>query len=268
MAVSRSPSADLKLRAGLAAVALVAFAWAWPAPRSSADEIGPTLADSADAARGLVRAVTQAMISTELPVQLQKIAFKEGEAFKKGDIIVEFDCRRQQAEFASAEAQHREMRLTFENNKILSKSQAVGRHEVELSETRVARAAAEAEALRVRLDQCKLVAPFDGRVLELGLHELETAQPGKAYIGIIADGELEIDLIVPADWVRDVKVGTELTFAVDESKSTHAIVVKRTGAAIDPLSQTAKLVASFKGSADGVMSGMSGSAERPPPSGN
>ena len=108
-----------------------------------------------------------------------------------------------------------------------------------------------------------MTAPFDGHVLELGIHEHETAQPGKPYIGIIADGELEIDLIVPADWVRDVKVGSELKFAVDESKSAHTIVVKRVGAAIDPLSQTAKLVAAFSGSAEGVMPGMSGSAERP-----
>ena len=266
MAASRSPSADHRARRGWLAAAVLGAAWLLPVPVAPADEL--YLAAPDGAARGLVRAVTQAMISTELPVQVQKIGFKEGEAFKKGELLVDFDCRRQRAELASAEAQHREMRLTFDNNKVLRQSQAVGRHEVDLSEARVAKAAAEAEALRVRLDQCTLMAPFDGRVLELGIHEHETAQPGKPYIGIIADGELEIDLIVPAEWVRDVKIGTELEFAVDESKSAHAIVIRRTGAAIDPLSQTAKLVAAFKGTAEGVMPGMSGSAERPPSSGN
>lgn len=208
-----------------------------------------------------MRAVTQAMISTELPVPVAKIGFKEGEAFHKGDLLVEFDCRRQRAELASAEAQQREMKLTFENIKVLLKSQAAGRHEADISEARLAKAAAESEALRVRLDQCKLIAPYDGRVLELTLHERETAQPGKPYIGIIDDGALEIDLIVPAEWLRRVRVGSPLRFAVDESQSVHDAAIRRIGAAIDPLSQTAKLVAAFTVPVPGVMPGMSGTAE-------
>lgn len=264
MAASSLPT-DRK-RSPVAALALLAAAASIPLSDVCAQS--PAALDADGTARGLVRSVTQAMISTELPAQVSKIGFKEGEAFKKGDLLVEFDCRRQKAEYASAAAQHREMLLTFENNKVLRQSQAVGRHEVDLSEARVAKAAAEAEALRVRLDQCSLTAPFDGRVLELGLHELETAQPGKPYISIIADGDLEIDLIVPADWMRDVHVGSELTFSVDESKSVHPIIIKRTGASIDPLSQTAKLVAAFSGPAPEVMPGMSGSAGLPASTGN
>ena len=213
--------------------------------------------------RGLVRALTQALISTEFTSPVTKIGFKEGEKFRQGDLLVEFDCRRQRAELASSEAQHREMKLVFENNKLLRQSQAVGRNELEISEARLQKAAAELESLRVRLDQCVLRAPFDGRVSELGIHELETPQPGKAYIGIIADGDLEIDLIVPADWLVDVGIDTPLKFSVDESRAVYDIVVKRLGAAIDPLSQTAKIVAAFTAPVPGVMPGMSGTAERP-----
>lgn len=212
--------------------------------------------------RGLVRALTQAMITTEFNAAVSKVAFKEGERFARGDTLVEFDCRRQRAELASSEAQHREMQLIFDNNKLLRQSQAVGRNELEISEARLQKAAAELEGLRVRLDQCVLKAPFDGRVSELGIHELETPQPGKPYIGIIADGELEIDLIVPAAWLADVGVNSQLKFAVDERHTVHDIVVKRLGAAIDPLSQTAKIVAGFMAPAPGVMPGMSGTAER------
>lgn len=225
--------------------------------------IEPTQTASETPVRGLVRALTQAMISTEFTAPVSKIGFKEGERFQRGDLLVEFDCRRQRAELASSEAQHREMRLVFENNKLLRQSQAVGRNELEISEARLQKAAAEVEALRVRLDQCVLKAPFDGRVSELGIHELETPQPGKAYIGIIADGELEIDLIVPADWLADVGIGTQLRFSVDESRAVYDVVVKRLGAAIDPLSQTAKIVAAFTATVPGVMPGMSGTAERP-----
>ena len=224
----------------------------------------PQPAISETPVRGLVRALTQAMISTEFTSPVATIGFKEGERFKRGEVLVAFDCRRQRAELASSEAQQREMMLSFENNKLLRQSQAVGRTELDISEARAQKASAEVEALRVRLDQCVLKAPFDGRVSELGIHELETPQPGKPYIGIIADGELEIDLIVPAAWLATVGVGTQLQFAIDEVHSRHEIVIRRMGAAIDPLSQTAKIVAAFAEPAPGVMPGMSGTALTPP----
>ena len=42
------------------------------------------------------------------------------------------------------------MRLTLDSNVHLEKHQAIGRHDVEISKSRVAKAAAEAEALPVQ----------------------------------------------------------------------------------------------------------------------
>jgi membrane fusion protein, multidrug efflux system len=211
--------------------------------------------------RGIIRAVETAMISTELTLRIAKIAFLEGERFKKGDVLVEFDCRRPRAELAAAEAQHHEMKLTLDNNRVLQRAQAVGRHDLDVSASRVAKAAAEAEALRVRLDQCRVVAPYDGRVLDLSLHALETPQPGKPFIGIVAENNLEIDLVVPSQWVRWLAVEAPLTFSVDETGSSHMARVKRIGASVDPISQTIKIVAVFDQATTTILSGMSGTAE-------
>jgi membrane fusion protein, multidrug efflux system len=201
------------------------------------------------------------MISTELTMRVASIAFMEGERFKKGDVLVEFDCRKPRAELAAAEAQHHEMKLTLDNNRLLQKAQAVGRHDFEVSASRVVKAAAEAEALRVRLDQCRLIAPYDGRVLDLSLHAHETPQPGKPFIGIVAEQDLEIDLVVPSQWVRWLTVGSALTFSVDETGSAHQGRVKRIGASVDPISQTIKIVAAFDQMTTAILSGMSGTAE-------
>ncbi len=211
--------------------------------------------------RGIIRAVETAMISTELTMRVARVAFMEGERFKKGDALIEFDCRRPRAELAAAEAQHHEMKLTLDNNRVLQKVQAVGRHDFDVSMSRVVKAAAEAEALRVRLDQCWVIAPYDGRVLELSLHAFETPQPGKPFIGIVADGNLEIDLVVPSDWVRWLSVDVPLTFSVDETGTVHRARVKRIGASVDPISQTIKIVAAFDQPTLAILSGMSGTAE-------
>jgi membrane fusion protein, multidrug efflux system len=211
--------------------------------------------------RGIIRAVETASISTELSMRIASIGYLEGDHFKKGDVLVEFDCRRPRAELAASEAQHHEMRLTLENNRILQKSHAVGRHDLDVSASRVVKAAAEAEALRVRLDQCRLLAPYDGRVLELSLHALETPQPGKPFIGIVADSRIEIDLVVPSHWVRWMVIDAPLTFAVDETGTVHQARIKRIGAAVDPISQTIKIVAAFDRATSAILSGMSGTAE-------
>lgn len=245
-----------------------------PLMRTARAALGLLLASTATAAaqatppeepaqpvRGLVRALAQAMISTELQTRVATVALKEGEAFRKGDVLVEFDCRRQRAELAAADAQLQEMKLQLQNNKVLRQAQAVGRHDVDISEARVDKAKAEAEAQRVRLDQCSVVAPFDGAVLDLAIQPHETPQPGKPFIGLIARGALEIDIIAPAGWLRTLGIGSPLAFVVDETATRHRIVVRRIGAAVEPLSQTVKFVAAFEGPAASVLPGMSGTAE-------
>lgn len=211
--------------------------------------------------RGLVRSVHQAMISTELQVRVASIARKEGEAFRKGDVLVELDCRRQRAELASAEASLQEMKLTLDNNRVLRQAQAVGKHDLDISQARVNKAAAEADALRVRLDQCQVVAPFDGHVSELAINPHETTQPGRPMIGLISQNTIEIDLIVPSEWLRQLRVGSKLGFFVDETRNRHAASIIRIGAAVDPLSQTVKITAVFDDKDAVVLPGMSGTAE-------
>jgi membrane fusion protein, multidrug efflux system len=213
------------------------------------------------AVRGIVRAVNQAMISTELQARISRITFHEGEKFNRGDVLVEFDCKKQRAELGSAEAQKLEMDLTLDNFKALKKVQAAGQHDLEISEVRVTKAAAEADVLRARVDECIVTAPFAGRVLELSLHEHETPPPGRAFLGIVADDSLEIDLIVPSKWVQWLTAGSLLQFYVDEISSVRSAKVTRISPAVDPISQTVKIVAVFDRDTAGVLPGMSGTAE-------
>jgi membrane fusion protein, multidrug efflux system len=221
---------------------------------------GETSGARSDTVRGIVRSVDQAMISTDLQTRVAKIGFQEGERFKKGDTLVLFDCSRQLASLAATEAQLLEMQLTLDKNKTLQRLQAVGKNELEISEARVSKAAADVSALKAQFAQCTLTAPYDGRVLELGIHEHETAQPGKPFIGIVSEGALEIDLIVPSSWAAWVKPGFTLTFSVDETAASHEVRVTRVGAAVDPISQTIKIVAAFTDGAAAVLPGMSGSS--------
>jgi membrane fusion protein, multidrug efflux system len=210
--------------------------------------------------RGVVRPVAQATISTDIVATVAKVGFKEGQAFKKGDVLVAFDCRRYEAELASAVAQLKEMQVNVDTNAFLEKRDAANKQDLEISKARADKASAEADSLRARIDQCVIEAPFDGRVADLGIREYEMPATGKPLIRILADGELEIDLILPSNWLEWLKPGSEFKFLIDETRKSYDGVVTRIGAAVDTISQTIKVTARFKEPTAEVLPGMSGSA--------
>ena len=252
MQSTRSSSRSKRTDRLIALAALVAVLA--PGIAAAADDVAAPV-------RGVIRAVKQATISTDLQARVATVGFQDGESFTQGSVLIEFDCRKQRAELAASEAQKQEMQLTLNNNITLQRAQAVGRHDLDISRTRLAKAGAEADAVRARLDQCRLEAPFDGRVSELSINTHETPQPGKPFISIVADGNLEIDLVLPSDWLRWLKPGVQLNFVIDEMQTTHSARIVRLGAAVDAVSQTVKAVAKFDGSHPGVLPGMSGGAE-------
>ena len=210
--------------------------------------------------RGVVRARNQATISTELAARVATIGFREGQHFKKGDLLIGFDCRRHEAELASAEAVKREMQVGVDSNAFLEKRNAASKQDLEVAKARADKAAAEVEALRVRLDQCRIVAPFDGRVNELAINEHEMSVAGKPLVQILASDDYEIDLILPSDWLVWLKVGEEFEFTIDETHRVYAGLVTRMGAAVDTTSQTIKITGRFKATDETVLPGMSGLA--------
>ena len=258
MRIAKSAWRCADRRRSLLAAALIAATTqaAGAEPRLALDAMA-----KASPARGIVRAVEQAAISTDLATRVAATHFKEGEAFRKGDPILEFDCRRQRAALAAAEAQQLEMQLNLDKFRLLQRVQSVGKNDLEVAEARVAKAAAESAGLRSPLDQCVAIAPFDGRVVELNLQKHEAAQPGKPFLSIVSNGSPEIDLIVPSDWARWIKPGVPFRFHVDELGMAIDAEVTRIGASVDPISQTIKLAAIFKRDTAGVLPGMSGTAQ-------
>lgn len=211
-------------------------------------------------ARGVVRPADQAKISVDLVAPLAKIGFREGQQFRKGDVLLEFDCRRQQAELASAMAQQREMAVTLESALFLEKRGAGSRQDSEISRARSERATADVEAIRARLAQCVIVAPYSGHVVDLGIQAHELPAAGKPLLAIVSTGDPEIELIVPSSWLNWLRVGAELKFFIDETRLTHAGTVVRLGAAIDTVSQTIKVYGRFTTPSPEILPGMSGTA--------
>ena len=218
------------------------------------------VSDSPLPVRGLVRPLNQAALTTDLQVPISEIRFKEGEAFRKGDLLVAFNCERLKAERTAAKAQFREMKVALESATYLSERGAGGRFDIEISRARADKAAADVAAYNARIKHCQIFAPYDGRISELLSRKHETPASGQPFIRLIDETQFEVDMIVPSHWLRTLNAGAEFTFKVDELGETFDGKVVRIGAAVDPVSQTIKIVGVFSSKPGKVLAGMSGSA--------
>jgi len=210
--------------------------------------------------RGVIRPAAEAVISTDLTTTIIRIDVKEGVKFNKGDLLIALDCRRLNAELASAKALHREMKVALKSALFLKKRNAGSRQDVEISKARSDRTQADAEAIRTQVDKCNIIAPFDGRVVDLGVHEHEMSVAGKPLFSIIAVHSPEMELIVPSTWLTWLKTGSRFQLHVDETKTDHPGEVTRLGATVDTVSQTIKVFAKFTSPTPNILPGMSGTA--------
>ncbi len=211
--------------------------------------------------RGLVRALNEVALSIEFEAKVSRLGFREGEEFRKGDVLIAFDCRRHLAELKALEATAREMSFTLQSNERLFKHKAAGSNDVEISRARADKADAEAEAFRIRLDQCAIKAPFDGSVVSLALHEHEYAAPQKPFMSILDVGASEIEVIVPSSVVHKLPPGALFNFSIDETGETLPATIDRRSGTVDAVSQTTKIYAKWQNAPAGVLPGMSGTAE-------
>lgn len=210
--------------------------------------------------RGIVAAVKEATFTTDLNAPVERITFREGEGFIAGELLIAFDCRRQFAELASLKAHKREMDVALEGNLFLQRRGAAGKRDLETSRARTERAAFDAKALEVRLERCKITAPFPGRVRALHINEHEIPAAGRPLLEIVGTGEIELRLIVPSTWLSWLKTDAPFKFAIDETNKSYDARVKRIGAAVDPVSQTVNVTGHLLAPAPEIRPGMSGGA--------
>ncbi len=250
----------MRLSVCIASVLLVGAIGSLPA---SSDGMPPdsTFDDgSLEAPRGIVISRSKAVLGSELMARIIKLPFSDGEHFAAGDTLLEFDCRRYKAELDAARAEQRAAQLSVKDNTELRHHRAVGLNELEISQAKFEKARASADALAVRLSQCKIVAPFSGRVVEKIVNEYEIPKANEPLLKIVDDKSLEIELIVPSDWLAWLQIGEEFRFRIDETRRTYNVTLSGIGAAVDPISQTIRIKARFSDSPNDVLPGMSGSA--------
>jgi len=224
----------------------------------AARAVGPELHEMP--IRGIVRAVKMAEISTDLSARAKALHVRVADTFKQGDILVEFDCEQLAANRDALRATHQAAKVALKSQQRLFARGATGRQELQLAEIEVKKTASDERAVAARIKHCTVAAPFDGRVAALRLREFETPQTGQVFMSLVGVRGYEVDIIVPSRLLSKFTADTHLDLEIDETGLSHRAKVDRVGAAVDPVSQTVRIVAVFSNSESRVLPGMSGTA--------
>jgi RND family efflux transporter MFP subunit len=186
-----------------------------------------------------------------------ELPMKEGDRFEKGALLLAFDCEKYKADYRGAEAELKTHQITLDNGAALLKRGALGAFEQEINRTRVDKAKAAVDLIATRIAECRIEAPFSGRIAEMRIRRFETTSANVALLRIVGDRALEVDLIVPSSWLAWLEARTEFSVKIDETGEMFAAVVSRLPATVDAVSQTAKLTGTILTPKPSLLPGMS-----------
>jgi len=225
----------------------------------------PTAAAADDSERIRTQLVSQhdVVISSQVEGKIALLPFKDGDAFKRGQLLVGFDCELYAAQLHKAEAAAEAAGKVYAVNKQLSALRSVGELDVEQAKAKAKEADADAEYVRATVNRCQVTAPFAGRVAKRIAAQYEYVPAGKALLQIVDGENLELKLNVPSMWLAWLRVGTTLQVHIDDLNDNYAGAIVRLGARVDPVSQTLEVIANIKGGHPELLPGMSGWARFP-----
>ena len=216
--------------------------------------------------------IKRAEISSLVDSSVKEYNFKEGEDFKKNDVLVKLDREKYQQFYNIAEAELLESKVSSEyikksckQNEELYEEGGLSRQELEksklelaVSESNYGQAKASLLIAKNKLDACEIEAPFSGKLVKKIVDKHEFVKETQPIMEIVDDTQLLAVIYFPSMKMKSMKKGKELNFIIDETGSKHVGKVYEIAGEIDPGSRTFKLKAIIDNDNKVLAPGMSG----------
>ena len=208
--------------------------------------------------RALVVASQEAVLSSELAARIENIAVKEMQRFKKGDLLIQFDCSLYEAQKDVVSANANGALIKLKSDEQMLQMRSIGKYELELSISEYEKAKSELRIAELNVERCKIKAPFDGAVEEVVVNTFETIQPQVELMKIIQTDILELEMVVSSEWISWLTIGHPIKVYIDEIQKEFNASVSGIGANVDPVSQTIQLKGTITNASPALLPGMSG----------
>jgi membrane fusion protein (multidrug efflux system) len=163
---------------------------------------------------GSLRANQGVEVSAEVAGTVAGIAFESGGRVAAGDLLVQLDASKEEADLRSLEAQLELARLDYERARSLLRSTAVSQSQLDRAKSVLDSLGAQADAQRATIAKKAIRAPFPG---ELGIRQVDLGQYLSAGSEIVTLQSLDpifVDFTVPERHLPALAVGQQIEIEV------------------------------------------------------
>ena len=231
-----------------------------PKPAAVVAPTAEAITPTANPVRVLLVPERETTISSTMAARIVTFNGNLGQSFKAGDVLVAFDCEEASARVEMSKA---ELSGAIEQHEAKVKMQGLEQAsdvEVALAASASNKAKAQLNLHQAQVGQCRIYAPWAGRVAKANVKNHMTVTPGQPMMELVKSGPLKLKLNAPSKLLGKLKVGTKFSIVIDETGQTYPASVTALNSRVDPVSQTVEIEGRLqKGYAD-LLSGMSGVA--------
>lgn len=178
---------------------------------------------------GSLSPLVQTTVKAQAPGEILEVTVREGQAVKRGDVLVRIDTRNlnaaldsQQAALEKARADLVLAKLNRDNSANLVEKRVISQNAYDTAESayqaglaNVKAAGAQLSLARIALEYTTVRAPFDGTIAQRLVQPGERVGVDSSLLTVVDLSHLELQAPAPASEVPSVKPGQIATFRVD-----------------------------------------------------
>lgn len=164
---------------------------------------------------GTLRPLRTAALSLQQEGVLLELPFHEGERVEKGALLARLDDTLLRAQLKKAQAQRQQAQQDLKRLKRLLQSRVVAEDELARAATALDVARAEEEELQIRLQQSRLLAPFDGVISARLAEPGDTLPRFSPLLTLIDTSSLTTELKLSELELSGLQLGQEVSLSID-----------------------------------------------------
>ena len=174
---------------------------------------------------GKLYAVQQSKVAFQIGGKVQTISVDIGDKVEKGTVLAELDNREILANLNQADAKYKLAEQLLERFKDLKAQGHISIQELDKAESDFAVAKSQQDFYQVKLEQTKILAPFNGLIQSRYLDEGTVINPGLPVLEILDSEKVEAHIAMPLNLVK--KVSLKETHAFNLNGKTVLGTLKR-----------------------------------------
>ena len=168
---------------------------------------------------GSVAATESAQVRTEIAGLVREISVQEGQAVKKGQLLVKIDDSEIAAQTEEAESAYQLTLLNLKRSESLAKTSSVTQADRDRSEAEARSAHARYNLQKSRLEKTEIRAPFDGIVGARAVSPGDYVTSQTVLTNVADLSRLKIEFEVPERFYRKVTPGTTFSVRIEGGKT-------------------------------------------------